>query len=398
MPVSSLIQPIRDLAQNWEVDVASRLEEYLTELEDVRITFDGGATTMNFAEAALLIQSSTCIYSRKVEYLYSLVYQAMDMIANKKKLLQDQPKDQDGVDEDVSIRSKEDEFLTLDDVRVSVGKTNNTTDEGDVTDANMNTLVRTPMALSSVEESEKADKTLVSRSAEILGSKIDYWMNRSLKDLNGSMTVAQLSTSKKSALTGLISFRGLDDKSTQNITGNQANDVDVDVMNVDANNEIPSDAKFNDDDDDAGAEFFDAPPSPDSPPQNQEVVTEETKRYGLRQRRVADALFPLKPTHDPWQKLDAHAADAAVVKTFKKLSTFRIPNKPAVKKRKKTPLKPKYATIDEFLQKKCFSNSEKFPSNPLKVPTFQEFEVAFWDEFKRRQAAVSLKRKKCLKR
>lgn len=31
------------------------------------ISFDGGKTMMNFAEAALLIQGSTCIYGRKVK-------------------------------------------------------------------------------------------------------------------------------------------------------------------------------------------------------------------------------------------------------------------------------------------------------------------------------------------
>ncbi|MGH0160342.1 UNVERIFIED_CONTAM: hypothetical protein FKN15_052765 [Acipenser sinensis] len=40
---------------------------------------------MNFAEAALLIQGSACIYSKKVEYLYSLVYQALDFISNKNR-------------------------------------------------------------------------------------------------------------------------------------------------------------------------------------------------------------------------------------------------------------------------------------------------------------------------
>lgn len=30
------------------------------------ITFDGGNTRLNFAEAALLIQGSACIYSKKV--------------------------------------------------------------------------------------------------------------------------------------------------------------------------------------------------------------------------------------------------------------------------------------------------------------------------------------------
>ncbi|KQK85361.1 hypothetical protein AAES_40738 [Amazona aestiva] len=60
-----LLQPIRDLTKNWEVDVAAQLSEYLEELEHVCISFDNGKTTMNFTEAALLIQGSACVYSRK---------------------------------------------------------------------------------------------------------------------------------------------------------------------------------------------------------------------------------------------------------------------------------------------------------------------------------------------
>jgi hypothetical protein len=40
---------------------------------------------MNFAEAALLVQGSACIYSRKVEYLYSLVCQVLEVIGSNKK-------------------------------------------------------------------------------------------------------------------------------------------------------------------------------------------------------------------------------------------------------------------------------------------------------------------------
>jgi len=54
------------------------------QIEKVEITFDGGATRMNFAEAALIIQGSACVYSKKVEYLYALVYQVLDVLANKK--------------------------------------------------------------------------------------------------------------------------------------------------------------------------------------------------------------------------------------------------------------------------------------------------------------------------
>lgn len=75
------------------------------------ITFDGGNTRLNFAEAALLIQGSACIYSKKVhfklstnktsvissssawtsvclfqvELLHSLVYQTLEYINDKNK-------------------------------------------------------------------------------------------------------------------------------------------------------------------------------------------------------------------------------------------------------------------------------------------------------------------------
>jgi condensin-2 complex subunit H2 len=80
----------RDLAKNWDVNLAEDLENYLEELgawccesaglgvchgtraETITITFDG-KHKLNFAEAATLIQGSTCVYSRKVEYLYELV-------------------------------------------------------------------------------------------------------------------------------------------------------------------------------------------------------------------------------------------------------------------------------------------------------------------------------------
>lgn len=46
----------RDLARNWDIDIASSLEDYLDELDGLKISLDGGQTNLNFAEAALLIQ------------------------------------------------------------------------------------------------------------------------------------------------------------------------------------------------------------------------------------------------------------------------------------------------------------------------------------------------------
>jgi condensin-2 complex subunit H2 len=83
-----LLDPIRDLASNWDIDIADELGNYLEELESVTITFDDGNTNLNFAEAALVIAGSTAVYSKKVEYLHQLVMKALEYISaerNKSK-------------------------------------------------------------------------------------------------------------------------------------------------------------------------------------------------------------------------------------------------------------------------------------------------------------------------
>lgn len=77
-----LLQPIRDLSKVWKIEIAGELEKYIEEVSQLLVTNpDDGVTQLNFAEAALLIQGSTAVYSRKVELLYQLVYQALDMLA-----------------------------------------------------------------------------------------------------------------------------------------------------------------------------------------------------------------------------------------------------------------------------------------------------------------------------
>ncbi|GKD26728.1 retrovirus-related pol polyprotein from transposon TNT 1-94 [Tanacetum coccineum] len=67
---------------NWEVDIANKLQEYLLKICSGEINQDdNGLLAVNFAEAALLLQNSSQVYSRKVEYLYSLVLHALEFIS-----------------------------------------------------------------------------------------------------------------------------------------------------------------------------------------------------------------------------------------------------------------------------------------------------------------------------
>mmetsp|Transcript_19773 Transcript_19773/g.32052 ORF Transcript_19773/g.32052 Transcript_19773/m.32052 type:complete len:626 (+) Transcript_19773:111-1988(+) len=72
-----LLQPIRDLSKVWNIAIAEELEKYLDEVSSLSFQTEGDCRQLNFAEAALLIQGSAAVYSRKVEMLYTLVYQAL---------------------------------------------------------------------------------------------------------------------------------------------------------------------------------------------------------------------------------------------------------------------------------------------------------------------------------
>jgi len=81
---AELLKPIKDLTQNWEIPLADLLSTYIDDLQHVTITFDGGETSVNFAEAALLLQGTASVYSKKVEFLWQMVMQTLDMLRSKK--------------------------------------------------------------------------------------------------------------------------------------------------------------------------------------------------------------------------------------------------------------------------------------------------------------------------
>ncbi|KFK39021.1 hypothetical protein AALP_AA3G190200 [Arabis alpina] len=80
------VQPERDLVANWEVDISEKLEEYLLKICTGEITGneEDGQIPVNFAEAALLLQGSVQVYSKKVEYLYNLVLRTLEFLSKQR--------------------------------------------------------------------------------------------------------------------------------------------------------------------------------------------------------------------------------------------------------------------------------------------------------------------------
>ncbi|XP_020095468.1 condensin-2 complex subunit H2 [Ananas comosus] len=123
-----LLQPNRDPQSNWEVDLAANLEEYLLRICSGEISAaddqDHALHSVNFAEAALLLQGSVQVYSRKVEYLYSLVLHALEFLSQKRQDQQEKTFAQaDGNAPDSIIHEEDETFLGLDDVLVEAKNT-----------------------------------------------------------------------------------------------------------------------------------------------------------------------------------------------------------------------------------------------------------------------------------
>ncbi|KVH95130.1 Non-SMC condensin II complex, subunit H2-like protein, partial [Cynara cardunculus var. scolymus] len=143
------VQPLRDLESNWEVDLANNLEEYLLKICSGEIIGgeDDGQLSVNFAEAALLLQGSIQVYSRKVEYLYSLVLHALKFISQQSQK-HDQPENSSSQEEQngsvAAPAESDDSFWCSDDIPVDA---KNSLDSSHESDTLLNCFVKPPANL-----------------------------------------------------------------------------------------------------------------------------------------------------------------------------------------------------------------------------------------------------------
>ncbi|XP_053572285.1 condensin-2 complex subunit H2 [Bombina bombina] len=394
-----LLQPIRDLTKNWEVDVAAQLGEYLEELDQICISFDGGKTTMNFAEAALLIQGSACIYSKKVEYLYSLVYQALDYISNKKRDKQPTSVGADGVDNDATFahRNEEEEFLSLDDItdpkKASVDM------KKDQNPNVVNIVPLTPMALVPPEEIEKKNNPLYSRKGEVLASRKDFRMNTCTPHASGAFMLELAGMSPTRFLQQIPPQREvIREPGDENVQlGDNLNmeaetsdcvapvpvlnfsDADPAVENVDCGGFVPLDDLHEADDGDM---------EPAEHIERQKMQMEE-KGYALRQRVPEQKLsVSIKnDVPDPWRSLDPF--DSCEEKPFKKGKHFTVPRgvvDDASSNKRKRKLSCKLPDFMKWFSSTSLDGAEGMKSR-RKGPTFADMEVLYWKHVKERMAA-----------
>ncbi|XP_009884613.1 PREDICTED: condensin-2 complex subunit H2 [Charadrius vociferus] len=330
-----LLQPIRDLTKNWEVDVAAQLGEYLEELDQICISFDNGKTTMNFTEAALLIQGSACIYSRKVEYLYSLVYQTLDFISNKKREKLPSSLGQDGKDTDATFgMEEEEEFLSLDDIGDSSQA--NVDMRNDQQPNAVDIVPLTPMSLVLPEEAEKRDNPLLSRKGEILASRRDFRMNTCTPHATGAfllelggLSPTGLQERQREGSPGRTAVGGrsqvLGGRAAFGVLGSGGTPVLMLSFSEDRGAVGPHDDNSRGDDmPEALEDDVEMTPAANEHIEAQRSAP-RARGYMLRERAPAeDPAAHIKEMLDPWKSLDPFADSED--KPFKKGRPFLVPH------------------------------------------------------------------------
>ncbi|XP_058424007.1 condensin-2 complex subunit H2 isoform X3 [Diceros bicornis minor] len=380
-----LLQPIRDLTKNWEVDVAAQLGEYLEELDQICISFDEGKTTMNFIEAALLIQGSACVYSKKVEYLYSLVYQALDFISGKKRAKQLSSAREDGASGDASSRATqevEDEFLSLDDLpdsRASVDLRN------DQAPSEVLIVPLLPMALVAPDEVEKNDSPLYSCQGEVLASRKDFRMNTCTPHPRGAFMLEPVGVSPMETLLprNQKEARRAEEQPME-VPGCSSLVPALSISQEPGTSPGgPMVGGEGEDEDAEGAADLPEVMAPEVSLEPQEPRTLQQSdaqpgRCVLRERR--EALEPasrLQETPDPWQSLDPF--DSLDAKPFKKGRPYSVPpcveESPGQKRKRKGAAK-----LQDFHQWYLATYAEHTDSRRprRKGPSFADMEVLYW--------------------
>ncbi|CAG9530303.1 unnamed protein product [Cercopithifilaria johnstoni] len=181
-----LLQPIRDLQKNWDIDISHLLEEFVERLDDEEI---GEENKFNFAEAAILIQGSTIVYGKKVEYVHGLARDFYEQLRDKKTSRKRNSDNMEHVEDDVDefIQEPDDpcELIQFTNLRAVDWKTLMLKSEAKPPPL----LAQIPISLMPLADFEKTNVPLYSSRnlKELIGKKDDFIINTGFIHKSGAL-------------------------------------------------------------------------------------------------------------------------------------------------------------------------------------------------------------------
>ncbi|KAJ9549408.1 hypothetical protein OSB04_021951, partial [Centaurea solstitialis] len=321
------VQPLRDLESNWAVDLANNLQEYLLKICSGEITGgqDDGQLSVNFAEAALLLQGSIQVYSRKVEYLYSLVLHALEFISQQSQP-HDQPENSSSQEEQNGSAAapveSDDSFWCSDDVPVDA---KNSLDSSHGNDTLLKCCVKPPANLV-VLEGDCLDASGDSGELEsYLLATSDLYRDFILLDacdaaavneyLGGNDTVNQTKNGFKGGSSfGSKSRKSFVSPSRRSANKQSASKPSAGKSNVaDQNQSEPADRDFKDNEHNMPSQ---------APECNANMDNEFDMDDGFSQPGEYDDSDE-DDDDDPWKPLNPHEQGNLKIKPFKKVKSYK---------------------------------------------------------------------------
>jgi len=369
--LKELVNPIKDLTKNWNVDITSELGRYMTEFDNV---------ADNFAEAAMVIQGSAGVWGRKVEFLYSLVVNSLEMLDEEKEKKK-KKKQGGGDDEDNGEDKEEDQLMFLEPVVIKKANNKNKIELGNVCRYS-EFKARMPLCLAPLAAKDTSPENLLySKKGEVLASRDDFTVNSCLISPAGfaALDIESFRLLRCKIKNPTPFFRRSLNPSKQ--PAHIPTEEDQPDQEISFN--APPSVHDDDDDDDGGALdcSFNSDTSERPPPQPSSCITpDKTNNKSSLISRAAAVV--IKKTQMPEeyiikysQKLNLHLETKN--KPFKKA----VISKPSqVRKRKRNDESVKPVLLSEFLKKSKkpvksfvgFNNILKKPICPENISKFQK--------------------------
>lgn len=295
--------------------------------------------SLDFTEAALVLQNSSNIYSRKVEYLYTLVYKALNDLAGSVDAASGAGHKKNKTAGDVEIDDfhafdPHQEFLLLDDV-LPVDETDNCEkinlpdSADDITMAGAN---RRWMTASSAGKQQNQNQTARLSLGVTMGGEFSTTMDRSVQAMNAAAHRALIGSLDTGSLRLIDGQCDIDDSgvllmpgtASQRSTMNFSSQDTMPQSHRDAHDDGDFGGGHHDDydegDDDGGGGGFafgddqGEPPAPEAFPEtNNRVTFAETVQQ------------PKKKRSDPWELLDPHTPDSVKARPLRIGKTIKLP-------------------------------------------------------------------------
>lgn len=272
------------------------------------VSIDG--PSLNFAQAALVLQNSSNIYSRKVEYLYALVYKSLEenFHVQNGKVARQRHADPD-IDDFLSFDPYQ-EFLLLDDVLPTDDSPDNRKIdlvENDRADGSTPGRSMTRLSLTENKSVTAINDVAYKTLLDPQGSTLRLLKAPVAED--GWLRLPGTSSSRRnSSLTPLSPFH----QTSQEVSGEESMDMQTgfgafdDGNDDDHNNDGPG-FNMNDDEDEL-------------PVTTQQMASNKAARH------VTFAESASAPKKDPWALLDPHSVDTAFkAKPLKIGKSTRLP-------------------------------------------------------------------------